>query len=72
MPIKLVIEILSPLDPEDKELLAGIAVMTVAIANRELAQRGFPEAFPPDEDQPTEEPGPTDEAGPGTPGKGLN
>jgi hypothetical protein len=43
--IKLSIEILSPLTPDDHELLSGIAVMTLAIANHELAKAKFPEAF---------------------------
>jgi hypothetical protein len=43
--IKLGIEILSPLTPDDHELLSGIAVMTLAIANHELAKARFPEAF---------------------------
>jgi hypothetical protein len=43
--IKLGIEIESPLTPDDRDLLAGIAVMVLAIANREIAQR-------PDDEQP--------------------
>jgi hypothetical protein len=54
MGIKLGIEIVSPLTEDDKELLSGIAVMTLAIANRELAKQGFPDTFP-DED-PEDEP----------------
>jgi hypothetical protein len=46
MPIKLSIEIESPLTPDDRDLLSGVAVMTLAIANRELAQQGFPGVFP--------------------------
>ena len=49
MGIRLSIEITSPLTPDDRDLLSGIAVMTLAIANRELAQQGFPETFPPDD-----------------------
>jgi hypothetical protein len=49
MGIRLGIEIISPLTDDDKELLSGIAVMTLAIANRELAKQGFPDTFP-DED----------------------
>jgi hypothetical protein len=45
MGIKLNIEIQSPLSPDDRDLLSGIAVMTLAIANRELAQQGFPDTF---------------------------
>lgn len=51
MGIRLSIEMTSPLTPDDRDLLSGIAVMTLAIANRELAQQGFPETFPPDEDE---------------------
>ena len=40
MTVKLSIEIISPLTPDDRDLLAGLAVMTVAIANRELAMNG--------------------------------
>jgi hypothetical protein len=43
--IKLNIEITSPMDARDHELLSGIAVMTLAIANHELAEQRFPEAF---------------------------
>ena len=52
MPIKLNIEVVSPMTPDDHDLLSGIAVMTLAIANRELAKQGFPETFPDDEDAP--------------------
>lgn len=45
MPIRLNIEITSPMDADDHELLSGIAVMTLAIANHELAKAKFPEAF---------------------------
>ena len=48
MAIKLNIEITSPMDARDHELLSGIAVMTLAIANHELAEQRFPEAFDPD------------------------
>jgi hypothetical protein len=58
MTIKLNIEIESPLTPDDRDLLSGIAVMTLAIANRELAQQGFPDTFPPDEPQEEAEPQP--------------
>jgi hypothetical protein len=51
MGIRLSIEITSPLTPDDRDLLSGIAVMTLAIANRELAEQGFPETFPPKEDE---------------------
>lgn len=49
MTVKLAIEILSPLTPDDRDLLAGIAVMTLAIANREMAENRFPDTFTPDE-----------------------
>ena len=45
MGIRLNIEITSPMDARDHELLSGIAVMTLAIANHELAEQRFPEAF---------------------------
>jgi hypothetical protein len=50
MAIKLNIEITSPMDARDHELLSGIAIMTLAIANHELAVAKFPEAFV-DDDQ---------------------
>lgn len=43
--IKLSIEVVSPLTPDDHELLSGIAVMTLAIANHEMAKQAFPETF---------------------------
>jgi hypothetical protein len=59
-PIKLAVEIISPLGEEDRELLSGIAVMTLAIANHELAKTKFPEAFGEDDglspEEPVEEP----------------
>ena len=45
MTIKLQIEITSPLTVEDHEMLSGITVMTLAIANRHLAEERFPDAF---------------------------
>lgn len=36
MAIRLSIEVTSPMTPDDRDLLSGIAVMTMAIANREL------------------------------------
>ena len=54
MAIKLNIEITSPMTVDDHELLSGIAVMTLAIANHELAKEKFPEAFS-DEEDATEE-----------------
>ena len=50
MGVKLTFEITSPLDPEDRELLTGIAMMTLAIANHEMAKERFPETFPPGEE----------------------
>lgn len=46
MGIKLSIEIQSPLEPEDRELLAGLSIMTLAIANHEMAKEHFPGTFP--------------------------
>jgi len=43
--IRLSIEITSPLTPDDKDLLSGVAVMTLAIANHEMAKNAFPDAF---------------------------
>jgi hypothetical protein len=57
--ISLKIEITSPMDERDHELLSGIAVMTLAIANHELARAKFPEAFTDEETPAPEEP--TDE-----------
>ena len=45
MSIKLSIEITSPLGDDDRDLLSGIAVMTLAIANHEMAKNAFPETF---------------------------
>ncbi len=64
MGISLKIEITSPMDERDHELLSGIAVMTLAIANHELARAKFPEAFSeeeapaPADEEPTENPEP--------------
>lgn len=55
MPIKLTIEITGPLDPDDKDLLSGVAVMTLAIANHEMAKEHFPETFT-EPDEVAEEP----------------
>ena len=60
MPISLSINIISPLVDEDRELLSGIAVMTLAIANHELAKIKFPEAFS-DDDGLTEDGMPVEE-----------
>lgn len=48
MPIELTIRVTSPLSPDDQELLSGVAVMTLAVANHEMARNAFPDAFPPD------------------------
>jgi hypothetical protein len=45
MTVKLSIEMTSPLSADDHDLMSGIAVMTLAIADHELAARGFPETF---------------------------
>jgi hypothetical protein len=45
MPVELTIRVISPLAPEDKDLLTGVAIMTLAIANHELAKERFPETF---------------------------
>ena len=50
MGIRLSIDITSPLTPDDRDLLTGIAVMTLAIANREMAENRFPDTFSPDEE----------------------
>ena len=46
MGIRLSIEITSPLGPDDKDLLTGVSIMTLAIANHELAKEHFPGTFP--------------------------
>ena len=51
MGISLRIEITSPMDERDHELLSGIAVMTLAIANHTLAEERFPDAFPKDDEE---------------------
>lgn len=53
MPIKLDISIEGPLAPEDRELLTGISIMVMAIANHELAKARFPETF--EEETPQEQ-----------------
>jgi hypothetical protein len=50
MGIKLSFEIVSPLEPTDRELLTGVSIMTLAIANHELAKERFPETFPDEEE----------------------
>lgn len=54
MPIELHVNITSPLTADDHELLSGVAVMVLAIANHELAKAKFPEAF--GDDEPAKEP----------------
>jgi hypothetical protein len=48
--VKLSIEIVSPLEEEDRDLLSGVAIMTLAIANHEMAKARFPEMFVDQED----------------------
>ena len=55
MPVELTIKITSPMDERDHKLLSGIAVMVLAVANHELAEQRFPEAFA-DDETPAEEP----------------
>jgi len=50
MGIRLSIEITSPLGDDDRDLLSGIAVMTLAIANHEMAKSRFPETFGDDDE----------------------
>jgi hypothetical protein len=45
MSVRLSIEITSPLDADDRDLLSGVAIMTLAIANHEMAKNAFPEVF---------------------------
>ena len=54
MPIELHVNITSPLTADDHELLSGVSVMLLAVANHELAKERFPEAFR--EDEPAEDP----------------
>jgi len=49
--IELDIKITSPLTPDDKDLLSGVAVMVLAIANHELAKQAFPDTFPDEDDE---------------------
>jgi hypothetical protein len=46
MGIKLSFEIISPLGPDDREMLTGLSIMVMAIANHELAKEHFPGTFP--------------------------
>jgi hypothetical protein len=52
MAIRLQIEVTSPLTTEDHELLSGVSVLLLAVANHTLAAEKFPEAF--GDDQPEE------------------
>jgi hypothetical protein len=54
MGVRLTFEITSPLEPEDRALLTGLSIMTLAIANHEMAKERFPETFPPEDEEPTE------------------
>ena len=46
MGIKLGIEIISPLEPDDRDMLTGLSIMVMAIANHELAKEHYPGVFP--------------------------
>ena len=46
MAVRLSIEIVSPLEPDDRDLLTGLSIMVMAIANNELAKQKFPGTFP--------------------------
>jgi hypothetical protein len=59
MSIRLSIEITSPLGDDDRDLLSGIAVMTLAIANHEMAKNRFPETFGEDDEAEVAKPTPT-------------
>ena len=50
MPVELTIRVIGPLTPDDHELLSGVAVMTLAIANHEMAKERFPETFADDQE----------------------
>lgn len=54
MPVLLSISIQSPLEAEDRELLTGLSIMTLAIANHEMAKAHFPGVMP-DEEPPQQE-----------------
>jgi len=51
--IRLQIEVTSPLTADDHELLSGVSVLLLSVANHTLAAERFPEAFGDDE---TEQP----------------
>ena len=46
MGVRLSIEIISPLEPDDRDMLTGLSIMVMAIANHELAKEHFPGIFP--------------------------
>jgi hypothetical protein len=50
MGVELTVKITTPLDEDDHDLLSGVAVMVLAIANREMAKEAFPGAFPDDQE----------------------
>ncbi len=52
MGVKFSIEIGSPLEPDDRELLTGLSIMVMAIANHELAKEHFRGAFDTPEEGP--------------------
>ena len=56
MGVTLSIQITSPLEPEDRELLTGLSIMTLAIANHEMAKEHFPGTFPDEEEEATPAP----------------
>ena len=61
MPVELTIRVISPLAPEDKYLLTGVAIMTLANANHEMAKERFPKTFTDDAEtavEPVQEPTP--------------
>ena len=55
MSIRLQIEVTSPLTTEDHELLSGVSVLLLSVANHTLAAERFPEAFG-DDETPADEP----------------
>jgi len=46
MGVRLSIEIISPVEPDDRDMLTGLSIMVMAIANHELAKEHFPGVFP--------------------------
>jgi len=58
MGIELNIRVTSPLDEDDRDLLSGVAVMVLAIANHEMAKNAFPETFGDGEAKREEQPSP--------------